>query len=114
MPATPDPAAGGPYPAVCGFSHLFRGARVRVQGLPDPAGYVAAPAPVSLELLFSDGVTLLAEVLVDAGGAALLAVPAYTTEAGAAIAERRWPVREFAVVGEPVADVELTLDGRLD
>lgn len=109
-PAAPDPADRGPYPAVCDHTHLFRGARVRVQGLADPAGYAARPLPLDLELVFSDGVVLTVEVLVSDGSGAALAVPAHTTEAGASLPERTWPIRGFDVRR---SDVELALDVRV-
>ncbi|WP_059008177.1 hypothetical protein [Streptomyces specialis] len=98
----------GRYAGVCGHTHLFRGARVRVKGVTDPGSYVAAPAPMGLLVRFSDGTTADAEVVVSADGAAALGVAAHTTRAGTRIPERVWTVREFtaddgdveAVVGE--------------
>ncbi|RMI34523.1 hypothetical protein [Streptomyces triticirhizae] len=110
-PAASVPAEGGPLPAVCGHTHLFRGATVRVQGVADPAGFAARPRPLEVELVFSDGVVLTVELLVSDDGSAVLSVPAYTTEAGAGLPQRTWPVREFTVRD---ADVELLLDARLD
>ncbi|MET9255416.1 hypothetical protein [Streptomyces sp. NPDC003717] len=100
------------FPALCGHSHLFPGARCRLQNLRDPGAFAAAPWPVEVDLRFSDGVVVDA-VLASAGpgddAPAVLTVPAYSTAAGTAIDGRTWLVREAVRVG---SEVELTM-GRL-
>ncbi len=83
------------YPAVCGHTHLFPGVRCRLQGLPDAEAFVAVPRSLAVDLRFSDGTTADAELRADTPGHPVLAVPAHTTAAGRAIAERAWLVREF-------------------
>ncbi|UYM25266.1 hypothetical protein OIM90_07305 [Streptomyces sp. AD16] len=51
-------------PAACLHTHLFRGARVLVDGLADPSGYARAPRPLELALRFSDDAPADAQVLV--------------------------------------------------
>ncbi|MFJ9037025.1 hypothetical protein ACIRF8_10625 [Streptomyces sp. NPDC102406] len=89
----PDPANDDPFPAECARTHLYAGARCLVRGLPDPAGFAAAPTAVGLALRFSDGVTTAAELLVSDRGDLALAVAAHTTAAGTPTAERLWGVR---------------------
>ncbi|MET9148746.1 hypothetical protein [Streptomyces sp. NPDC004042] len=70
-----------------GHTHLFPGARVRVDGL-------TSPRPCGLRLRFADGEETAAEVLVSEAGEAALAVEAYTTRAGTRLPARTWTVRE--------------------
>ncbi|WP_241968580.1 hypothetical protein [Streptomyces sp. ICBB 8177] len=100
----PEPSArsreADTRPAVCGHTHLFPGARCRVQGLSDPRAFAADPWPVELDLRFSDGV--VADAVLRTGGpeGAVLVVPPYTTGAGTSIDGRTWTIREFAGTGE--------------
>ncbi|MEU8957234.1 hypothetical protein AB0C93_23360 [Streptomyces sp. NPDC048518] len=91
--------------ATCGHTHLFPGARCRLQGLSDPQAFAAAPWPVGVDLRFSDGVIVDADLRAGGETDPVLAVPSYTTGAGTRIGERAWLVREFTPVG---AEVELT------
>lgn len=117
MPCPPGSAPSGPGPdagthsAVCGHTHLFPGARVRVRDLPDPAAHAAAPRPLALVLDFSDGASATAELLVSPTGEAALRVGAYTTHAGTRLPERTWLVHALAAVE---GDVELAVGTRLD
>ncbi|MFJ6298129.1 hypothetical protein ACIQJX_32860 [Streptomyces griseoviridis] len=108
----PQPASGPTEPdtflALCGHTHLFPGARCRVQGLPDPEAFAVRPRPVDVLLRFSDSVTIDAEVRTDGPDGAVLAVPAYTTGAGTPIDGRAWLIREFTRTGD---EVELTIGG---
>ncbi|WP_435972157.1 hypothetical protein [Streptomyces sp. Qhu_M48] len=109
----PQPSGLGPtepetFLAVCSHTHLFPGARCRLQGLPDPQAFAARPQPVEVILRFSDAVTTDAEVRTDGAADAVLAVPAYTTGAGTPIDGRVWLVREFVRRGD---EVELTIGG---
>ncbi|MFB7646267.1 MULTISPECIES: hypothetical protein [unclassified Streptomyces] len=109
QPST-GPAGATTFLAECGHTHLFPGARCRVQGLQDPAAFAADPWPVELELRLSDDVVTEAELrTMDPTGPAL-AVPSYTTAAGTAIEARTWLIREFIQRGD---DVELTIGGRV-
>ncbi|MFJ4769346.1 hypothetical protein ACIP88_09540 [Streptomyces uncialis] len=94
--------------AVCGNTHLYPGARCRLQGLPDPRTFAARPQPVDVLLRFSDSVTTDAELRTDGPVGAVLTVPAYTTRAGTPIDGRTWLIREFAPTGD---EVELTIGG---
>ncbi|MEU6174085.1 hypothetical protein ABZ832_19455 [Streptantibioticus parmotrematis] len=89
-------------PAVCGHTHLFPGARCRVQGLSDPRAFAADPWPVELDLRFSDGVVADARLRTGGSEGAVLVVPPYTTGAGTLIDARAWTVREFAGAGDEV------------
>ncbi|RPK67478.1 hypothetical protein EES43_03050 [Streptomyces sp. ADI96-02] len=104
LPAT-GPTEPDAFLAVCGHTHLFPGARCRLQGLPDPEAFAARPRPGDVLLRFSDAVATDAEVRTDGPA---LAVPAYTTAAGTPIDGRAWLVREFAGAGD---EVELTIGG---
>ncbi|MEV1008213.1 hypothetical protein [Streptomyces sp. NPDC049881] len=90
---SPSPAGAAPddgrYDAVCAHTHLFNGARVRVQGLADPG------RATGLTLRFSDGATADAELLVAGTGDASLAVGEYVTRAGTTLSRRVWQVREL-------------------
>lgn len=95
----PHPS-GGPsgtdtFPALCGHTHLFPGARCRVQGLPDPDAFAAAPRPLDVDLRFSDGVLVAARLLTEPGEGSplVLAVPAHTTAAGTRIDARAWRIQ---------------------
>ncbi|MER7717596.1 hypothetical protein ABTX99_11700 [Streptomyces flaveolus] len=99
----------GTFLAVCGHTHLFPGARCRIQGLPDPHAFAAAPSRTDLVLRFADDVATEAELRADDPAGPLLAVPAYTTGAGTPIDGHRWLVREFVRARD---EVELTIGGR--
>ncbi|MEW2162888.1 hypothetical protein AB0912_07795 [Streptomyces sp. NPDC007084] len=102
------PADAAAYPAVCGHTHLFPGARCRIQGLPDPGAFAAGPAPADLALRFSDDVVTEAELRTAGPAGPVLAVPAYTTGAGTLIDARAWRIKEFTPAGD---EVELTIGG---
>ncbi|MEV0275691.1 hypothetical protein AB0I22_04805 [Streptomyces sp. NPDC050610] len=108
QPAT-GPTEGETFPALCGHTHLFPDARCRLQGLPDPQGFAAAPWPIGVDLRFSDAVGADAELRTDDPAGPLLAVPAYTTGAGTEIGQRTWIIREFSPKGN---EVELTIGSR--
>ncbi|MFE7498762.1 hypothetical protein ACFU6O_06610 [Streptomyces albidoflavus] len=98
-------------PAACLHTHLFRGARVLVDGLADPSGYARAPRPLELALRFSDDAPADAEVLVSPeSGETVLAVGAYTTDAGTSLSSRTWLV---GGVEARDAGVELTIGVRV-
>ncbi|MFJ6069491.1 hypothetical protein ACIQFU_01380 [Streptomyces sp. NPDC093065] len=114
------PAGPDTFPALCAHTHLFPGARCRVQGLPDPDAFVAGPRPLDLDLRFSDGVMVAARLLTEPGegsplaepgeghsAVAVLAVPAHTTAAGTRIDARTWRIRDLDV--REGADVELVV-----
>ncbi|MEU6481978.1 hypothetical protein ABZ858_34915 [Streptomyces sp. NPDC047017] len=71
-----------------GHSHLFPGARVRVE-------HLSALRPCALRLCFSDGERAPAEILLSPSGEAVLAVEEYTTGAGTRLPARTWAVREY-------------------
>ncbi|MFJ6661232.1 hypothetical protein ACIQNG_33535 [Streptomyces sp. NPDC091377] len=101
----PQPDA---FLAVCGHTHLFPGARCRLQGLPDPQTFADRPHPIDVLLRFSDSVTTDAQLRTADPAGTVLAVPAYTTGASTPIGARAWLVREFAPTGD---EVELTIGG---
>ncbi|MFE2376823.1 hypothetical protein [Streptomyces sp. NPDC059398] len=105
-PPSTGPAGADTFLAVCGHTHLFPGARCRIQGLPDPGGFAAGPVPLDLVLRFSDGVTTEAELRTGDPAGPVLAVPAYTTGAGTIVGGRAWLVREFTGAGDAA---ELTI-----
>ncbi|MEU3060690.1 hypothetical protein AB0P12_27105 [Streptomyces subrutilus] len=110
-PSSSDPTRPDAFPAVCGHTHLYPGARCRLQGLPDPGAFAEHPRPVDLELRFSDDVVTEAELRTGGpgvGALAVLGVGAYTTGAGTPIGGRTWLVREFARTGD---EVELAIGG---
>ncbi|MEU6483996.1 hypothetical protein [Streptomyces sp. NPDC046887] len=114
MPPTPPPADGpadaaDTYPAVCDHTHLFAGARLRVQALPDPAAFAARPRPIEVDLRFSDGVVADTELRIPESGGPQLAVPAYTTAAGTSVDARTWTVRELRRLDD---EVEVRVGGR--
>lgn len=90
-----------PRTAAVGHTHLFPGARLELG-----PGAVEAGA---LSVRLSDGVEIEADLIdLDGAGALILAVPAFTTKAGAAIEAKVWSVRE--IVSE--ADDEILVLGR--
>ncbi|WP_121703102.1 hypothetical protein [Streptomyces sp. E5N298] len=103
------PAGTDTFPALCGHTHLFPGARCRVQGLPDPGAFVAGPRPLDVDLRFSDGVMVAARLRTEPGEGPplVLSVPAHTTAAGTRIDARAWRVRDLVV--REGADVELVV-----
>lgn len=108
-----DSATGpgsGDLIALCDHSHLFRGSRLRLRGLPRPEGFAADPEPSECVIVFSDGAEAKAELLVAQASGAALVVPARTTAAGTRMPEQSWSVRGAAVRGD---DVELRLGSRL-
>lgn len=109
--APPPDGRGRPYPADCDHTHLFPGARVRVNGLLDPEGFAAVPLPLELALRFSDASFTDAELLLAPADAPTLTVAAYTTDAGTELPDRTWLVREFRVVD---GQVEVVLGVQVD
>ncbi|MEV0265413.1 hypothetical protein AB0I49_29315 [Streptomyces sp. NPDC050617] len=107
-PAT-GPAEEETFPALCSHTHLFPGARLRLQGLPDPQVFATAPRSIGVDLRFSDAVGADAELHTGVPEGPFLAVPAYTTGAGTRIDQRSWHVREFTLRGD---EVELTIGSR--
>ncbi|MGW5733208.1 MULTISPECIES: hypothetical protein [Streptomyces] len=107
-------SSSGPTPAhaflaVCGHTHLFPGARCRVQGLPDARGFAADPWPIEVALRLSDDVVTEAKVGTEGPRGPVLAVMSYTTGAGTLIDNRTWLIRDITQAG---VDVELTIGGR--
>lgn len=86
--------------ARCSHTHLFPGARVLVEGVPDPAAFAVAPHPLTLALRFTDGVLTEADLVTDGAAGTVLAVPAHTTDAGTAIPDHRWSVPYAAAEGD--------------
>ena len=107
-PSSTGPADADTYVAVCGHTHLFPGARCRVQGLPDPRGFAARPVPIDVDVRFSDGVIADARLSTGGPAEAVLTVSAYTTGAGTSIGGRGWVVRGTVLAGD---EVELILGG---
>jgi hypothetical protein len=71
-------------------SHLFRGIRLRA-----PLAEVTCPLTASIvDLMFSDGVELEAELVVQGDTALTLAVPAYETATGHHVAAAMWPISD--------------------
>ncbi|MFJ7061470.1 hypothetical protein ACIQVA_27735 [Streptomyces microflavus] len=107
MPQPPTEPDNAPtFLALCSHTHLFPGARCRLQGLPEPTAFAAAPQPIDIYLRFSDGAATDAELRTDDPTGPALTVPAYTTGAGTAIDARTWTVRACTATGE---EVELTI-----
>lgn len=100
------PADADTFPAVCDHTHLFPGARPRVQQMPDPAAFAADPWPIDVDLRLSDGVVIDAQLRTAHPAGAVLVVPAHTTGAGTSIDSRTWTIREMNQGGE---EVELTI-----
>ncbi|MGW6583675.1 hypothetical protein ACWF76_30560 [Streptomyces globisporus] len=94
------------YPALCTHTHLFPGARCRLQGLPHPAAFAAAPEPIEAYLRFSDGAATAAELHTGSPTGPTLTVAAYTTAAGTPIDDSTWTVKGIA---QKEDDVELTI-----
>ncbi|MFJ9888422.1 hypothetical protein ACIQRW_21485 [Streptomyces sp. NPDC091287] len=99
----PHPKA---HQALCTHTHLFPGARCRLQGLPDPAAFAAAPEPTDVYLRFSDGTATAAELHTETPTGPSLTVTAYTTAAGTSIEDSTWAVKEFT---QKEGEVELTI-----
>ncbi|RAJ33267.1 hypothetical protein K353_05663 [Kitasatospora sp. SolWspMP-SS2h] len=109
------------FPALCAHTHLFPGARLRVQGLPDPAALAAAlgPPDADLDLRFADGSAAEgrlraagpdgAETAATGPAVAELAVAGYTTAAGTRLDARTWEVRASVAAD---GALELTVGGR--
>ncbi|GHB56923.1 hypothetical protein GCM10010377_54960 [Streptomyces viridiviolaceus] len=91
---------------VCGHTHLFPGARCRLQGLSDPQAFAADPWPIDLDLCFSDDVVTEAELRIEDTARPVHTVSACTTGAGAPVDGRSWLIREFVRTGD---EVELTI-----
>lgn len=114
-PRTPqDPEAARPaedppasHLALCSHTHLFPGARCRLQGLPRPKAFATAPEPLDLYLRFSDGTAAAAELRT--GTATTLTVAAHTTAAGTPLEESAWSVKGVALHQD---EVELTVGAR--
>ncbi|MFI5805030.1 hypothetical protein [Streptomyces sp. NPDC051561] len=104
-----EPQDSETFPALCGYTHLFPGVRCRLQGLPDPQAFAAAPRPVGVDLNFSDGTSADADLRTDGDAGPVLVVPAHTTGAGTHVGECTWPVKKLTPLGD---DVELTLGSR--
>ncbi|MFD5199893.1 hypothetical protein ACFWM7_06955 [Streptomyces sp. NPDC058375] len=99
----PHPKA---YLALCTHTHLFPGARCRLQGLPHPAAFAAAPESIEVHLRFSDGTATAAELHTEPPTGPTLTVAAYTTAAGTPIADSTWAVKGVARNED---EVELTI-----
>ncbi|XMN07446.1 hypothetical protein ACK8N7_16045 [Streptomyces griseobrunneus] len=107
MPQPPTEPDNAPtFLALCSHTHLFPGARCRLQGLPEPTAFAGSPQPIDIYLRFSDGAATDAELRTDDPTGPALTVPAYTTGAGTAIDARTWTVRACTATGE---EVELTI-----
>ncbi|MFI7328131.1 hypothetical protein ACIBQ3_26325 [Streptomyces rubiginosohelvolus] len=94
------------YLALCTHTHLFPGARCRLQGLPRPAAFAAAPEPIEVHLRFSDGAAAAAELRTASPTGPALAVAAYTTAAGTPIDDSTWAIKGIA---QKQDEVELTI-----
>lgn len=103
------PTEANAFLAVCGHTHLFPGARCRIQGLSDPDAFAEGPWPVALELRLSDDVVTEAELRTADPAVPVLTVTAYVTGAGTPVDGRTWLIRGLSRTGE---DVELTIGGR--
>ncbi|OCC11581.1 hypothetical protein [Streptomyces sp. PTY087I2] len=99
----PHPKA---YLALCTHTHLFPGARCRLQGLPHPAAFAATPEPIEAHLRFSDGTATAAELHTESPTGPTLTVAAYTTAAGTPIDDSTWAVKGIA---QKEDEVELTI-----
>ncbi|MFF1695446.1 hypothetical protein ACFVXC_17705 [Streptomyces sp. NPDC058257] len=105
-----EPTEADAFLAVCGHTHLFPGARCRIQGLPDPQAFATEPWPIELELRLSDDVVTQAELVTAKSTGPVLTVLSYTTGAGTVIDDRTWLIRELIRTGD---EVELTAGGHL-
>ncbi|MDQ0985276.1 hypothetical protein [Streptomyces sp. V2I9] len=117
-PAPPSPNPRNPqdpedpppsYLALCSHTHLFPGARCRLQGLPHPEAFTSAPESIDIHLRFSDGTAAPADLRTGPGTAATLTVAAHTTAAGTSLAESAWTVKEFTPRRH---EVELTIGAK--
>lgn len=86
------------HQATASHSHLFPGARIRLDTAGLPHGSAGRLGPLAFRLSFSDGTGSMAEIIVadpaDGEDEPLLAVVVaeYKTAAGALISEKTWPV----------------------
>ena len=110
-PLTSGPGSAGPpdrYRIGIGATHLYPGVRLAV---PRPAAEVSgmpdAEAPGCLTLLFSDGVSVRADLVHVDRGRLALRVDAYSTHAGTRLPEKLWTARLGA--GEADGLIELVL-----
>ncbi|MER5951806.1 hypothetical protein ABT127_37790 [Streptomyces sp. NPDC001904] len=106
--SVPEPVGTQAFLAVCGHTHLFRGARIRIRGLAAPGAFVAAPRAVDLVLRFADDVVADAELRPEGPAGTELVVAAYTTAAGTPLDGRSWTVRAVERKGD---EVELAVAG---
>ncbi|OFI37126.1 hypothetical protein BIU82_08450 [Arthrobacter sp. SW1] len=96
------------YDAFASHSHLFRGARVRV----DMSGFTGALEPLGLRLHFADGSLTTAELLLAASDrGAALDVARYRTASGTVIPEKTWTVTAERTSG---GGMELKIGRMLD
>ncbi|WP_285662973.1 hypothetical protein [Actinorhabdospora filicis] len=85
-------------------THLFRGAELRLPGLP-------ALTPTTLTILFADGVITAAELTESPETETwLLHVHGHTTEAGAVLEPSMWWLKDSASEGD---DLTVKIGGRL-
>ncbi|NEB39670.1 hypothetical protein [Streptomyces sp. SID14515] len=94
------------HQALCTHTHLFPGARCRVQGLPHPEAFAAAPEPIDVYLRFADGTATAAELRTEPPTGPTLTVAAYTTAAGTPIDDSTWNIKQFT---QKEDEVELTI-----
>ena len=83
-------------------SHLFPGARVRIEGFDDPAAQVDIPQPHIFALHFADCEEAAAELLVPEDGdpgSSVLAVEAHTSRAGTELPAQSWTIKEYLLDG---------------
>ncbi|MFH8886437.1 hypothetical protein [Streptomyces californicus] len=107
MPPAPPPQNPPPaYQALCSHTHLFPGARCRLQGLPHPEAFATTPEPIDIHLLFSDGTAAPADLRT---APASLTVAAHTTAAGTPLDESAWAVKGFTLEQD---EVEMTIGAR--
>ncbi|MEU0981410.1 hypothetical protein ABZ488_19515 [Streptomyces griseus] len=99
----PHPRA---YLALCTHTHLFPGARCRLQDVPHPEAFATTPEPIDVHLRFSDGTATAAELRTDAPTGPALTVDAHTTAAGTPLPDSTWTVKGFTA---EEAEVELTI-----
>ncbi|MFI5664654.1 hypothetical protein [Streptomyces sp. NPDC051684] len=86
-----------------GHSHLFPGARIRVEGLDAPTAHVDTPQPLTFVVQFADGEEAAAEVLVPGDGrpdSTVLAVEAHTSRAGTDLPAQSWMIKEYLLDGD--------------
>ncbi|MGP3776028.1 hypothetical protein ACTWJ8_34900 [Streptomyces sp. SDT5-1] len=83
-------------------SHLFPGARVRVEGLEAPSAQLDDPQPLTFVVHFADGEEAAAELLVPGDGdpgSSVLAVEAHTSRAGTELPAQSWMIKEYLLDG---------------